>query len=314
MIYPTTSKRWYVKVSDSSRPMKLYMPDEESIKKLFKDEIVSITLCEDYEYIKYIELLIEKSVLITVQKNREWYQYPYGAGFLRFILSKDKNGGYYDLIKYQEWQTGRFMEPITFTLGNPRDFYLSYFSDKEINNALPDQYISPRELKKTKAKLFNRKNGEKCWVDSDGYFYSADNYFYTNKANKEEYQKFHDNPNAVLVKEWGGLYHNSSCNWWLSLSEFEEHFEQVKAETPSYSQTPTYEIKRFGYTKPHPDDRLTVYRYPYFNIDRELEHGKTPIQIAISWNKMCNDKYVAYDYYPEIEKMIKEYIKWKEKG
>lgn len=315
---PTQRNRWYVKISGYDSPMKIYGGTEEKVQSLFSNEkIETITPCRDFEYMQYLEKLIEQSTLIktehTAYGSREWYKLSIDGGYIIFRLGKDKEDGYYDIFEFQEHFAGKFMSPITFTCTNPTDFYLDYFSNKESKDVLPDKFISPKELKKTKAKLFSRKNGEKCWVDSNGYFYSSDNFSYTNKANKEEYQKFHDNPNAVLVKEWGGLYHNSYCQWWSSLSEFEKHFEKVKAETPSFSSAPKYEIKRFGYNKPHPDDRLTVYRYPYFNIDRELRHGKKPAQIALAWNQICNPKYVAYDYYVDIEIMIIEYIKWKEK-
>lgn len=315
---PTLRNRWYVQISGYDSPMKIYGGTEEKVRSMFHNEkIESITPCCDFEYMQYIEKLIEQSELIktenTAYGSREWYNVPFGAGYIRFRLGKDKDGGYYDFIEFQEWQSGRIMEPITFTCANPTDFYLDYFSEKEIKDVLPDKYISAKELKKTKAKLFSRKNGEKCWIDDNGYFYSADNYSFPNKNNKEEYKEFHDNPEAVLVKEFGGLYHNYSVKWWHSLAEFQEHFKTVQAETPSFSQKPTYEIKKVGYTKPHPDDRLTVYRYPYYNVDRELRHGKRPIQIAMTWNELCNPRYVAYDYYSMIEEMIKEYIKWKEK-
>lgn len=316
---PTLRNRWYVKISDYDSPMKIYSETEEKVRSIFHKEVIeSIIPCRDFDYMNYIEKLVEQSELIATQPtaygSREWYKMPFGAGYIRFRLGKDMNGGYYDFIEFQEWQPGKYMEPITFTASNPKDFYFDYFSDKEIKTALPDGYISAKELKKTKAKLISRKCGEKVWIDSDGYFYSCDNYSYPNKKNKEEYQKFHDNPDAVLVKYWSGIHSDVTIQWFSNLNEFLELFEKIKAETPSSFATPKYEIRRTGYTKLPPDERKVVYRYPYYDVDRELRHGKKPIQIAMAWNKMCNPIYVADDYYTEIERMIVEYQKWKEKG
>lgn len=319
MIYPTTSKRWYVKVSGYDSPMKIYGGTEEKVRSLFSNEkIETITPCRDFEYMQYLEKLIEQSTLIktehTAYGSREWYKLSIDGGYIIFRLGKDKEDWYYDIFEFQEHFAGKFMPPITFTCTNPTDFYLDYFSNKESKDVLPDKFISPKELKKTKAKLISRKCGEKVLIDGDGYFYSCDNYSYPNKKNKEEYQKFHDNPDAVLVKYWSGIHSDVTIQWFSNLNEFLELFEKIKAETPSSFATPKYEIRRTGYTKLPPDERKVVYRYPYYDVDRELRHGKKPIQIAMAWNKMCNPIYVADDYYTEIERMIVEYQKWKEKG
>lgn len=318
---PTLRNRWYVKISGYDGSMKIYAETEERVRSMFHNEkIESITPCQDFEYMQYIEKLVEQSKLIrtdnTAHGSQEWYCVPFGAGYIRFRLGKDMNGGYYDLIEFQEWQLGKYMEPITFAVSNPKDFYLDYFSDKEIKSVLPDGYISAKELKKTKAKLISRKCGEKVWVDGDGYFYSCDDYSYPNKRNKEEYKKFHDNPNAVLIKYWSKIRgsYTYTIQWFSNLDEFLEFFAKIKEETPASFATPRYEVRKTGYTKLPPDERKVIYRYPYYDVDCELRHGKKPIQIAMAWNEMCNPIYIAYDYYTEIERMIIEYQKWKEKG
>lgn len=316
--FPTSKKRWNIKFEGNSHICKIYAETIEDAKKLFPyEKIEKITPFDDFRYVELIETIKKYSKFLGSHPmrggSREIYMYPWGADCLIIRLYTDSEGGYFDFAEYQE-RGGSLMIPITFTYTNPTDIYEKYFAN-EINKNLPDGFISAKELKKTGAKLFSRKNGIKCWVDKDGYFYDCDNYDYPNKANKAEYKEFHDQPNAVFVHSEFGQYEKET-KWWHSLDEFLTDFKIKADNTPSYCATPKYQVRRQGYKKLPPDERKVIYRYPYFNIDRQLDEGNPAEYIALMWIKMMKPKYfqdiTAYER--QVGNMVKYYQEYRSKN
>jgi len=320
---PTSKNRWNVKFVGSSHICKIYANSEQEVFDLFKDEeIESITPFDDFGYVDLIETMKNHSKLIGSYSIRngtkEIYMYPWGADCVIFRLYKDFDGGYYDIAEYQE-RGGQLMVPITFTYSNPTDLYEKYFKN-EIEKALLDGLLSAKELKKTKAKLFSRKNGNKFWVDKDGYFYDCENYYYPNKDNKAEYNEFHDEPNAVYVKADYAAPQgsNTELKWWHSLDDFLLEFSLKIKNVPGTYGSSKYKVKKRGYKKLPPEERKVIYRYPYLNIDRQLDEGHSPEHIANIWVQMLNPKYFqsgdVFGFESHICNMVKYYQDYRSKN
>lgn len=321
-IKPTQKKRWYIKIEDCDKPMKIYASTEdEAISKLKPLVVESVEVYENYDFINYIKGITNLSTLIEDAKTKygykEIWKFPYGAGAILVKLYKDNDCGYYDYLEYQEYSGGCFISPITFTLGSLKEFYDDYVMELQAT-LMSEGYITPKELKKTKAKVIGNIGDYKFWVDNCGYFYSAHRYYYPNKKNKAEYKEFCQDSNGVLVAHDFDFYfpdkkENKDCKWWHSLDEFLKWFNEKKKQIPKYYITPTYKIVTTAKLFLPPEERKTVYRYPYFNVDRELRHCKSLLEISHTWIKMCNPKCVDINWQDTLEEMIKKYIEWKDK-
>lgn len=182
---------------------------------------------------------------------------------------------------------------------------------------LPQGFVvTPKEIKKMKAKKFYNKGGETLWVDSLGYIYSAEKIVLPNKYNKAEWERFHDNPNAVLVEYTlatpSNIYGNSKIKWFDSIDAFLQFYQAEKAKVPSYVTSPRYEIKKIGYKKIKPEDRKVILRLPYINLDMELAYCTSVVDIALSWSKMCDKSWQGgyFDCYDYLIDVVKHYKEW----
>lgn len=312
-IKPTSRNRWIVNLEGYNQDIKIYAETEEDVKTSFSTEtILSILPCKDFEYIEYIKKLISHSQLLQIQSkigyNRELYKLPFGKGYILFRLHTDEYGGYYDILDFQR-HLNELLSPITFTMTDLTEFYKDYLQEEIASNHQKEQgWISTKELKKVKPKLFNNKGDYKFWVDSDGYFYVAEKMCYPNKRHRELFKKFGGEKEAIYVKTEYGRYYDDEFEWWHNRDEFLKHFRLKAKEVPAVFANPKYKIIHKGFTDVAPDDRKVILRLPYFNLNRELKETKNIRSIARTWLTLCNSKYIDPLYYELIEDLINKYV------
>lgn len=137
-----------------------------------------------------------------------------------------------------------------------------------------------------------------------------------NKNNKSEWERFHDNPNAVLVNYVlatpSNMYNPEHTKWFESEESFLQFYKEEKEKVPACATSPRYEIKKIGYRRIKPEDRKVILRLPYINLDGELMYGVSAEDIALSWSRMCDRKWQGstFDSYGWLIDVVKHYKEW----
>ena len=312
--------RWKIKFKypdGSISETKLYYKDKQTAYDFWsKDfEIISIEQDTDTSHIAFINRIKDKSELISQNGKKQIYKYPHNNSFILVKFYADGDD-YYDWCEFQRWDCNGLMQPILWTVSNPKDFCELFDNSVE---KLPQGFVvTPKEIKKMKAKKFYNKNGEVLWVDNLGYIYSVNKAALPNKRDKAEWEQFHDNPNAVWVcyvlATPSNCIGKEKAGWFKSKESFLQFYQEEKAKVPSYCTSPRYEIKRTGYEKLKPEDRQVILRLPYMNLDMELAYGTSIQDIALSWSKMCYKSWQspAFDCYDYLIDVVKNYKEWRE--
>lgn len=195
--------RWKIKFKygdGNTDEVKLYYTTkDEAYNSWCKNfEIISIEQDTDTSYLDYIKQVKNKSELVGKNSNKEVYKFPKNGSYILVSFHLDDEE-YYDYCTYQRRDCRGWMNPVTWIVSNPKDFCSMFDTDNV--EQLPQGYVvTPKEIKKLKAKKFYNKNGEVLWVDSQGYIYHAEKFDMPNKHNKAEYERFKNNSNAVLVE------------------------------------------------------------------------------------------------------------------
>lgn len=314
----TIISRWKIKfkyADGSIDETKLYYKSEQeaydSWSKNF--EIISIEQDTDTSYMNYINKIKDKSELISKNDKKQLYKYSNNDSFILVKLYTDGED-YYDYCEFQRWDCRGLQNPISFALSNPKDFCELF--DKEVIELPQGFVVTPKEIKKMKAKRFYNKGDEALWVDSLGYIYSADKVVLPNKYNKAEWERFHDNSNAVQVEYVlatpSNIYGNSKTEWFESKESFLQFYREEKEKVLSYATSPRYEIKKIGYRLIKPEDRKVILRLPYINLDMELAYGTSAADIALSWSKMCDKSWQGktLDCYDYLMNVVNNYKNW----
>lgn len=307
------TNRWLLKTPYGE--IKIYADTIEKAKQIFP-EATEITPYTDMSYLEYIENIKSKSQLFGYDyKGREVYKFFHNDSYILVRFSKDDDGDYYDFCEFQRWDCRGILNPIMWTMSNPTDF--CYMFDNDDIVSLPQGIVvTPKEIKKLKATKFYNKNNYIYWFDKNGYFYAVEKYHMPNKYNKAEYEMFKGNENAVLVWHDIRTAQKTSGNiitkWYENEQAFNEYYSEAIKETPSYCQSPRYEIKRRGYKKLPPDERKIILRLPYINIDSELSLGTPDCDIVRSWSNMCDKSWqgrylIIDDFLMKVLKAYKEY-------
>lgn len=308
--------RWKIKfkyADGSEGETKIYYEDKQAAYDLWNKnfEVISIEQDTDTSYIDFINQIIAKSELINQNIKKQLYKYWHNGSYILVRLYTDGKA-YYDYCEYQRWDCTPF-NPITWTVSNPKEFCKLFEYDTV---KLPQGYVvTPKEIKKMKAQKFYNKNGEVLWVDDLGYIYNADKADLPGKYNKAEWKKFHDNENAVLVNYTFATSSNSygtSHTEWFESKEAFLRFCASESSIPITHLKSSYEILKVGYQGKKPEDRRSILRLPYINLDAELAYGSHPEDIASTWSKMCSKRwqgssFCCYDFLCEVVKVYKEW-------
>lgn len=263
--------------------IKIYADTRDKVYSLFP-EALSVELYEDNSYLELIDIIKSKSIKCYADhKGREVYHIPHLDSYIKAKLLQH-NGEYLDGVMYQRWDMLGLTYPVLWSLSSVKDFYDTFINEPDKSEQLPVEFVSMKHIKKIRATKICNKNNVVIWFDNDGYFYHADKIFLPNKKWKEEYDRFHDNANAVLARL--SFYSDETTRWYDSEEEMLKVFNEKKKDYPTAYATPKYEIRQRGYKKLPPDDRRVILRLPYINLNKELKL-KTPKQeIAYVWGKL----------------------------
>ena len=263
--------------------IKIYADTRDKVYALFP-EALSVEPYEDNSYLEIIDIIKSKAIKgYTDVKGNEVYHIPHLDSYIRIKLLQ-QDGEYLDSVMYQRWDTLGLTYPVLWNISSVKDFYNTFMGEENYPEPLPVEFVSMKYIKKSKAvKIINKKNIS-VWADKDGYIYYSDKFSLPNKKNKEEYERFHDNADAVLGKMI--FYSDITTRWYDNESELLRVFNEKKKDYPAAYATPRYEILKRGYKKLPPDDRKVILRLPYINLSKEFKL-KTPKQHIVNcWSKM----------------------------
>lgn len=263
--------------------IKIYAETRDKVYALFP-EALSVEPYEDNSYLGIIDIIKSKAIKsYTDVKGSEVYHIPHLDSYIRVKLLQ-QDGEYLDDVMYQRWDMLGFQYPISWSMLSVKDFYDTFINEPDKSEQLPVEFVSMKHIKKIKATKICNKNNVVIWFDNDGYFYHTYKSFLPNKKWKEEYDRFHDNADAVLARL--SFYSDETTRWYDSEEEMLKVFNEKKKDYPTAYATPKYEIKQRGYKKLPPDDRRVILRLPYINLNKELKL-KTPKQeITYVWEKL----------------------------
>ena len=263
--------------------IKIYADTRDKVYSLFP-EALSVEPYEDNSYLEIIDIIKSKAIKsYTDYKGDYVYHIPHLNSYIKVKLLQH-NGEYLDGVMYQRWDMLGLTYPVLWSLSSVKDFYDRFISEVNDTESLPVEFLSMKYIKKSKAvKIINKKNIA-VWADKDGYIYYSDKFSLPNKRDKEEYERFHDNSDAVLAKMI--FYSDITTRWYDNESELLKIFNEKKKDYPAAYATPRYEILKRGYKKLPPDDKKVILRLPYINLSKEFKL-KTPKQhIVDCWSKM----------------------------
>ena len=256
----------------------LYYPTIEVAKQAHPNAIIE--LYEDNSFVNYIE----KIMAMAEDTSAKWWKIPYGCGYIAYRQFKDEDG-WLDGGEYIRHDKHNYTQPILKTLTNPQSFYERFFegvNDGEHGFAR----FTKRQFGKLKGKAkpvkFCTIDGTTWYVDGYGNFFEHITWD-TNKKSIEEWNKFHDNPDAVWAQIWHGVYGKYSLQWYNSMDEFMADFKAKAKNTPTWASTPRYEIKKIGYRKKHPYDRENYIRLPFYPIAKVPKNERNVVEIVNSW-------------------------------
>ena len=263
--------------------IKIYAETRDKVYSLFP-EAFSVEPYEDNFYLGLIDVIKNKAVKsYTDVKGSEVYHIPHLDSYIRVKLLQ-QDGVYLDSVMYQRWDMLGFQYPISWSMLSVKDFYDTFIDEPDKSEQLSVEFVSMKYIKKIKATKICNKNNVVIWFDNDGYFYHAYKSFLPNKKWKEEYDRFHDNSDAVLVRL--NFYRDKTIRWYDSEEEMLKVFNEKKKDYSTAYATPRYEILKRGYKKLPPDDRKVILRLPYINLGKEFKL-KTPKQhIAYAWSQI----------------------------
>ncbi len=298
------------------RPIKLYYSDIKEARQKYPN--AEITLDTDTEYLNSVEKI--KSIAtekLYDYKGRMVWKIPHNNAYILYRQFVDENGNYIDGCEYQRWDNIASLMPFGWNISTPKEFEKMFIKEKPYYDR-QNPCISPKELKKKKAKRFYNKNNKAYWRDNDGLFYKADKCDLPDTADKEEYKKFNGNTEAVYVR-YGTEIAFSKREWFDNMDEFIKFFNNKKKTHPSYLGDLEYEVLKRGYKYAAPNDRKVIIALPYIDIDKEIklarkdtanENGIVRTVATIWCNQMDGIRFFgnSHENIEWVEDVIKKYM------
>lgn len=256
-------QRYIVTFPNSSR-LKFYCQPEE-IRKIFP-EAINIEEDNDRSFEEYIKKIkaVSYGTLLDAQ-GREHWKIPYNNGFVLYRQFVDESdGSYLDGCIYQRFDNIGTTMPCLKDISNPQKFYKLFVEDDSQSDG-KITIVSPKYVKRQKAKVVYNKDGYRFWRDDDGRFYAARKEWLPSKYDKDEYMRFHDNDSAIFVS-YGTEVAFRTVRWYDGTDEFLEIFNLLKEQNSSEY----YEIRKQGYRKKPPEERNVIDMLPKFNLEKEI--------------------------------------------
>lgn len=169
-----------------------------------------ITESDDYEYLKYVEK-IKNNIIETKldYRKREIHKIKVDYGFI-FLRFYEQDGIYLDGLDFQVWDNNRMISPITWTAGEPEEFYNEYIKTKNMNYKIysfrkygQPKLAKPKELKGVKqcfsVDYIPKKCKCQCFIKDDDLYIKHKDYFSESlKDSKEDF----GNPLEYMIKKY----------------------------------------------------------------------------------------------------------------
>lgn len=290
----------------------LYYPTIEAAKQAYPNAIIEP--CVDDSFIKYIE----KIMPLVEDTSATWWKIPYGCRYIMYRQFKDEDG-WLDGCEYIRYDKHSYTVPFMKTITNPKSFYERFFESIDEGEHGFTRFTK-RKFDKLKGKAkpvkFCTIDGLTWYVDGYGNFFERDNYSTSKKA-VDEWKQFHDNLEAVFGQIWSGVYGKPTLGWYKNMNEFMADFNAKAEATPTWANTPRYEIKKVGYKKKHPYDRENYIRLPFYPIAKIPKAERNVAEIVNNWKKLSRGiEYYSRGFYEDLyfENVIKEYWEWVDKN
>lgn len=298
-------------ITQNNTTLHLYYPTIEAAKQAYPNAIIEP--CVDDSFIKYIE----KIMPLVENVSDTWWKIPYGSGYISYHQFKDDDG-YLDGCEYVRYDHHSYTVPFTKTITDPKSFYERFFDDNVIEGEHGFKRLSKRQFDKLKGKA---KPIKFCTIEGTAWYVDGYSNFFehttsdTDKKSIEEWNKFHDNPDAVWAQIWHGVHGKYSLQWYSSMDEFMADFKAKAEATPTWASTPRYEIKRVGYKKKHPYDRENYIRLPFYPVAKVPKNERNVVEIVDSWQEVCKGiDYYRHGIYNKFEDVIRKYWEWVDKN
>lgn len=298
-------------ITKNNTTLHLYYPSIEAAKQVYPNAIVEPY--EDTTFIEYVEKIKSLSHITPVG----WWKIPYGSGYIAYRQFKDGDG-WLDGCEYVRYDKHSYTVPFMKTVTDPKSFYERFFDDDMIEGEHGFARFTKRQFDKLKGKA---KPVKFCAIEKTTWYVDGYGNFFENiasdtgKKSIEEWNKFHDNPDAVWAQIWHGVHGKCSLQWYSSMDEFMADFKAKAKNTPTWASTPRYEIKKIGYRKKHPYDRENYIRLPFYPIAKVPKNERNVVEIVNSWQEVCKGiDYYTYGIYNKFKDVIRKYWEWVDKN
>ena len=301
----------YAIKQDDGYILHLYYPSIEAAKQAYPNAIIE--LYEDDSFVKYIGKIMN----LAEDGFTTWWKIPYGSGYIMYRQFRDEEG-WLDGGEYIRYDKHSYTVPFMKTITNPKSFYERFFEGMDEGEHGFARFTK-RQFDKLKDKAkpvkFCSIDDTTWYVDGYGNFFERDNYS-TGKKAMDEWKQFHDNPDAVFGQIWSGV-HERTSGWYKNMDEFMADFNAKAKATPTWADTPRYEVKKVGYKKKHPYDRENYIRLPFYPVAKIPKAERNVVEVVNSWKKLSRGiVYYSRGFYEDLyfENVIRKYWEWVDKN
>lgn len=301
----------YAIKQDDGYTLYLYYHSIEAAKQAYPNAIIEPY--EDNSFVEYIGKIMD----LAEDAFATWWKIPYGSGYIMYRQFRDEEG-WLDGGEYIRYDKHSYTVPFMKTITNPKSFYERFFEGIDEGEHGFARFTK-RQFDKLKGKAKPVKfcviEGITWYVDGYGNFFERDNYSASKKA-VDEWKQFHDNPDAVLGRIWSGV-HEHTLGWYKNMDEFMTDFNDKAKATPTWADTPRYEVKKVGYKKKHPYDRENYIRLPFYPVAKIPKTERNVAEVVNGWKKLSRGIiYYSRGFYEDLyfENVIRKYWEWVDKN
>lgn len=295
-------KRW--QVNYLGEPFMLYGDTAEQVKDKYSD---TMDKGSDITPLPYPQELFNKLTALPIihrdAKGREYREINCGASYCVYRISKDESDGqYYDIVQFRR-SGGRLIEPCLWGICTAQQFVDDWL--REVPHKKCGNIVSLKEVKKMCGKMLFRIGKIFVWRDADGYYYVGNSWMW-GKHFKEQYKNMSQHRDTAIYVWWTeGIYRKSRRSWFESEDCWQEYWNKITAEQPSYAGTLRYDIISRGYRAVPIEERKLICRLEYMNLERELK-SEHPDFVAKMWARV-NERYFENDL--DCERICREIVR-----
>lgn len=125
-------------VLKDDRYMTFFFEDKERCKQVCGENTKILSEDTDYSFLEYIEKIYNtQHDTLYDCRNREVLkiQLSYGVAYVRLFRQESKKDStwlYLDNLEYQIWNNNRFVNPITWSIATPKEFYEIFLQNNNL--------------------------------------------------------------------------------------------------------------------------------------------------------------------------------------